>query len=225
MENVGSVVIDGIPSNIYHPSKSMNDISLQKQLGFCNPKSPIYFTDPYIQEKGCLPYGIMDVSSCLPGSPPIYISQSHFLGSPPELRQQVIGIREPNQKTDQTYLNIEPTTGIIIRAHQRSQINLGFLTGQFTILQKMSNVIIPMIYLEEEAFIDADTYSELMQGITTLQNSRILAAVLTFFGAIFLLAFTILTILEKAHHSSNYPENNTKKLAIIYEPFVNRYGL
>lgn len=50
LEKVGTEVVDGIPTNIYHPSKSMNDIDLQKKLGFCNPNSPIFFKDTYVQE-------------------------------------------------------------------------------------------------------------------------------------------------------------------------------
>lgn len=50
LENVGSLEIDGIFSNTYHPSKSWNDISLQRKLGFCNPQSPVYFNNTYVQE-------------------------------------------------------------------------------------------------------------------------------------------------------------------------------
>lgn len=78
----------------------------------------------------------MDVSSCLPGSPHIYISQPHFYGSPPQVRRALNNVSEPNQN-DQTFLKIEPTTGAVIEVKQRSQINLGFITGKLEFVFKL----------------------------------------------------------------------------------------
>lgn len=97
----------GVPVYLYHPAKSMNNIELQRELGFCNPNTPVYFNNTYIQSKGCLPIGLMDVSSCLPGNPNIYMSQPHFSGSPAALREALIGMREPNSKNDGTEIGIE----------------------------------------------------------------------------------------------------------------------
>lgn len=72
----------------------------------------------------------------------------------------------------------------------------------FRSLENISNVIIPMIYLVEEAFIDEETRSEVLKGVTALYNSRIIAGVSIFFGIVFLVAFAVLAILKKSHNSN-----------------------
>lgn len=71
-------------------------------------------------------------------------------------------------------------------------------------LKNMTNIIIPMIYLEESAFIDEDTRSDVMRGVSALHNSFILAVVTAFFGIVFLMGFAILVILEKAQNSVSF---------------------
>lgn len=49
----------------------------------------------------------MDVSSCLPGSPRIYISQPHFLDTPHELWAAMEDLAPPSEN-DRTFVDIEP---------------------------------------------------------------------------------------------------------------------
>lgn len=35
----------------YRPSKSMQDVALQKEMGFCNPFTPVFFNDTSIQQR------------------------------------------------------------------------------------------------------------------------------------------------------------------------------
>jgi hypothetical protein len=130
MEYYGQSSYQSVPVYLYHPAKSMNNIDLQRELGFCNPDTPVFFNNTYIQQKGCLPAGVMDVSSCLPGNPKIYMSQPHFLGSPAALRETMIGMHEPNPKDDGAEIGIEPATGAVVFAQQKTQLNLGVTNGR-----------------------------------------------------------------------------------------------
>lgn len=121
---------EDVPVYLYKPAKSMNNIDRQRELGFCNPNSPIYFNNTYIQPKGCLPSGLMDVSSCMPGNPKIYISQPHFYGSSAALPDSVIGMRAATFENDETVLGVEPATGVVAFAQQRTQLNLGVINGK-----------------------------------------------------------------------------------------------
>jgi len=152
----------GVWTYQYQPAKTMNDVDLQRQLGFCNPKTPKYFDNTYVQQDGCTPSGLMDVSSCLPGKPRIYISAPHFYGSHPALRQALNGISEPTSD-DGTVLGIEPKAGAVVFAQQKSQLNVGIINGSLASLNNMSAHIVPIIWLNESAIFDEATRAQLMQ--------------------------------------------------------------
>lgn len=52
MEFKTAVKVQNLPVYRYVPSKSIQDIILQKHMGFCLPGTPKYFTDPEVQY-GC----------------------------------------------------------------------------------------------------------------------------------------------------------------------------
>ena len=61
---------------------------------------------PFPEEKGCLPSGLHDISSCQPGSP-IIISWPHFLYGDPSLKAGVEGM-SPDKEKHTFFLDIEP---------------------------------------------------------------------------------------------------------------------
>ena len=131
MQVTGAQVFHGVDTYEYTPAVTMNDIEYQRSLGFCNPLSPIYFADPDIQPRNCSPKGLMDISSCAPNNPRIYISQPHFYGSPSALVNAIDGLARPNEN-DKTYVLINPFAGVVTEAMRRSQINLGVLPGKIS---------------------------------------------------------------------------------------------
>ncbi|PIO72511.1 CD36 family protein, partial [Teladorsagia circumcincta] len=78
---------------------------------------------------GCLPKGLLDIGRCLPGTPRIYISNPHFFGAAPEVISSIQGMKKPNEEDDQTYVDIEPISGVPIFARRVTQINVGMLKG------------------------------------------------------------------------------------------------
>nr|CAH8871212.1 unnamed protein product [Trichobilharzia regenti] len=74
----------------------------------------------------CPPTGMIPLSPC--SNPkiavPIFASQPHFLGADPHIREAMDGIRKPNESLDSTVLLIEPTTGFILEAYKKVQINV-----------------------------------------------------------------------------------------------------
>jgi lysosome membrane protein 2 len=189
MDHKGYATFEDVPSYRYGPSRSMNDIQLERSLGFCNPASPIFFQDSYIQEKGCSPPGILDASSCLPSSPRIYISQPHFLNSPPPIREALVGLKEPSESSDSTFVDIEPKSGVVVQAKRRSQINVGVLRGNLVSLQNMSNIIVPIIWLNETAVFDADTRAQLLQLVSIAHTSKTVSIVLLVVSGMLLLLY------------------------------------
>jgi len=152
----------------YGPAASMNNITLQKELGFCNPAAPRFFNDTEIQPNGCSPIGLMDVSSCIPGNARIYISQPFFYGCPAALHQAIDGLRRPTDD-DRTFVQIQPEAGVVIRAIRKSQLNVGFIKGNIHFLSKVRDTIIPLLWINESAVFDSQTESMINELSTVLK--------------------------------------------------------
>ncbi|KAK6645194.1 hypothetical protein RUM43_001470 [Polyplax serrata] len=97
-----------------------------------------------------LPSGIADVSPCYYNFP-IGISLPHFYGGSEDLMKQlkIEGLKASKEKHG-SYVIVEPITGIPMESRARSQCNLivKSMSGFPENLQKFSNVIIPMFWLE-----------------------------------------------------------------------------
>ena len=64
--------------------------------------------------------GFLRVGNCY-GGIPVIMSAPHFYNVDPIILKQVDGV-EPNQDKHDTYLDIEPMTGIPLSAHKRIQV-------------------------------------------------------------------------------------------------------
>uniref|UniRef100_A0AC35TZN0 CD36 family protein n=1 Tax=Rhabditophanes sp. KR3021 TaxID=114890 RepID=A0AC35TZN0_9BILA len=176
---------EGVSAFIYNPSKSMMDMNVQKRMGFCNPDTPRYFNSTSVQLDGCPPNGLMDVSSCVPGAPKVFISQPHFLNAPEEVRKVFAGIKEPSESEDNTLLEIEPDTGVLIHAEARTQMNLGMDNSVFSFTSKQPNLVFPIFYVKESINFDKETRDKLHHGINFFKSwAYIISIALIFMGAV-----------------------------------------
>jgi lysosome membrane protein 2 len=141
------------------------DYSIERNHGFCNPADTSYFE----AQNGsyCLPYGLMDVSRCQPGNPPIAVSFPHFLHADPEVQASVDGLR-PDYDTHTTFVDLEPTSGLLLRASRKLQINVKVKQFEgFGALSTVKSVVIPACWLNETATLDtgAGSTQEMVYGL------------------------------------------------------------
>lgn len=74
-------------------------------------------------DKLCKTDGILDISRCKKGAP-IVLSAPHFYKGDEYLtREEVIGL-QPQKSLHETFLEIEPMTGVVLNAARRIQINV-----------------------------------------------------------------------------------------------------
>ena len=78
--------------------------------GFCTPPG------------NCLPSGVLNVSECLDGIP-VILSSPHFLYADSKFLDEVDGLR-PLASLHNTFISLEPTTGVLMKANKRSQLNV-----------------------------------------------------------------------------------------------------
>ena len=79
------------------------------------------WSDPAYQ--GHCHEGVWDVSKCLEYVP-FSLSLPHFYRAPQYLRDAIVGLSEPKDLTDDTFFDVEPITGTVLRYRKRIQVSL-----------------------------------------------------------------------------------------------------
>lgn len=91
--------------------------------------------------------GVLDVSSCIDGSPPIYISHPHFMEGDEELFKHFEGLK-PESSLHESFANIHPRLSVPIFGVSRMQISLK--VNQFGKYYKNipDGLILPLVWIE-----------------------------------------------------------------------------
>ncbi|CAH8647212.1 unnamed protein product [Heterobilharzia americana] len=112
-------------------------------------------------EPKCAPKGLIALSPCLAASQhvPIYGSQGHLIDVHPDIRNQVKGMKQPNEMEDRTNILVDPITGITLGAHQVMQLSF-YLdnTKKPSMMFRSMNgpVFFPLIRIVNEVNVDLD---------------------------------------------------------------------
>ncbi|CAG7833577.1 unnamed protein product [Allacma fusca] len=114
----------------------------------------------------CLKAGAIDLSSCRDGAP-VAMSTPHFYEADEEYIQQSIGIR-PVQELHETFLDIEPNTGLIMQAHKRIQINVRLKKMPFIdTFKDVPEMLFPVLWADEYATLDDENAGTLKKQLIT----------------------------------------------------------
>jgi len=113
--------------------------------GFCTPADR------------CLGSGLLNTSTCQLVDSfhlPIIVSYPHFYQADPTYREAVLGMN-PDKQKHQTYVDIEPHTGIAMNGAKRAQVN-AFITPYPGISQvkDVKEVVFPLLWFTESVVID-----------------------------------------------------------------------
>ncbi|XP_007519880.1 lysosome membrane protein 2 [Erinaceus europaeus] len=144
--------------------------------GFCIPKG------------NCLGTGVLNISVCKNGAP-IILSFPHFYQADEKFISAIEGMH-PNKEYHETFVDINPLTGIILRGAKRIQINVYVKKlDDFTETGNIREMVFPVMHVNESVLIDAETASRLKSVInTTLIITNIpyiVMALGVFFGLVF----------------------------------------
>ncbi|XP_029025059.1 scavenger receptor class B member 1 isoform X3 [Betta splendens] len=123
---------------------------------FITPKTMFANGSEYAPNEGfcpCRQSGLLNVSSCRHNSP-VFISQPHFFNADPVLLDYVEGL-SPNESDHSTFIEIHPLTGVPLNVAVRLQLNLYMKrVPAITETGKISEVVMPMIWFQENGYID-----------------------------------------------------------------------
>ncbi|XP_077450103.1 platelet glycoprotein 4 isoform X1 [Stigmatopora argus] len=129
-----------------------------------NPDNHCYCRD-LETTKNCSMAGVLDISSCQKGQP-IYISLPHFLHGSPSLLESVKGLKPILDEHD-TYLQVEPMTGITLGFSKKIQVNMMYGPSKvITVLKKVnSSTIFPLVWMNESAELDDESATMLKMAL------------------------------------------------------------
>lgn len=162
------------------PAKVFANVTINPDnAGFCVPAG------------NCLPSGLLNVSECKQGAP-IILSSPHFYQADKSVINSIRGMN-PNQDDHETFLDINPLTGILLRAAKRMQVNIHIRQiPTFSITKNIQTLYFPVMHLSETVLIDDDSSAKLR---TILFKARLVANVpfiIMGLGILFGIIFVIL---------------------------------
>ncbi|XP_075716853.1 lysosome membrane protein 2 [Rhinoderma darwinii] len=173
--------VKGIPVFRFSPPAKVfaNTTVNPDNAGFCVPKG------------NCLPSGLLNVSMCKEGAP-IILSSPHFYQADESVITSVIGIH-PKKEDHETFMDINPLTGLLIRAAKRMQVNVYVRQiPDYDITQKLQTLYFPVMHLNESVLIDDQSAGKLG---SVLLEARVVANVpfiIMALGIIFGIVFVVL---------------------------------
>ncbi|XP_034458494.1 lysosome membrane protein 2c [Hippoglossus hippoglossus] len=154
----GDVTVKGVNGyRFVPPSEVFANMTVNPaNAGFCVPAGK------------CLGSGLLNVSVCKQGAP-IIMSSPHFYQADEKIIKDVFGM-VPKKEYHETFIDINPLTGIILQAAKRLQINV--YVEQIPAFSQTGNVrtvVFPVVYLNESVVLD-DTSVLKLRAVAVEQN-------------------------------------------------------
>ncbi|KAM3873951.1 lysosome membrane protein 2-like [Diretmus argenteus] len=197
MEFEKDVVVKGIPAYRFTPPESV--LASKEE----NPANEGFCVTP----KECLGTGLLKVSPCRKGAP-VVASFPHFYLGDPKYVAAIEGL-SPQREHHQTFLDLNPTTGVPVRANKRAQINIlinripGFPK---TKVLNESGIIFPVMFINESVVIDDASVQRLQKLLLIVNVVSNFPLIIVGLGAIMLLVFILLVV--RAHKKKNEVKRN-----------------
>ncbi|XP_067846352.1 lysosome membrane protein 2-like [Heptranchias perlo] len=153
--------------------------------GFCVPAG------------NCLGSGVLNVSTCKQGAP-IILSSPHFYQADQKYIDDIEGMH-PDKANHETFLDINPLTGLLVRAAKRVQINVYIekIDG-FHQTGNVQTLIFPVMYLNESVLIDDLSAAKLNSMLLQTEVVTVIPFMIMALGILFGLIFIILVCTNRS---------------------------
>ncbi|KAF4077038.1 hypothetical protein AMELA_G00203540 [Ameiurus melas] len=191
------VVVKGIPAYRYTPPRAVlaSGKNNPENEGFC------------LEKDKCLDDGVLNVAVCRKGAP-VIVSFPHFYLADKKYVEAIEGI-SPVHEHHQTFLDLNPTTGVPVRAAKRAQINIQLdrITG-FPMTRNLNGIIFPIMFLNESVVIDDASAEKLQKLLLVVKIVPNFPYVLMVLGTVLLLIGLSLFFLSHRKKSSEKTETS-----------------
>lgn len=191
------VVVKGIPAYRFTPPRAVlaSGKNNPENEGFC------------LEKDKCLDDGVLNVAVCRKGAP-VIVSFPHFYLADKKYVEAIEGI-SPVHEHHQTFLDLNPTTGVPVRAAKRAQINIQLdrVTG-FPMTRNLNGIIFPIMFLNESVVIDDASAEKLQKLLLVVKIVPNFPYVLMVLGTVLLLIGLSLFFLSHRKKSSEKTETS-----------------
>ncbi|XP_072261661.1 lysosome membrane protein 2 [Pyxicephalus adspersus] len=162
------------------PEKAFANVTVNPDnAGFCVPAG------------NCLPSGLLNVSECKQGAP-IILSSPHFYQADESVINSIVGLN-PNREDHQTFLDVNPLTGIVLKAAKRMQINIFIQQSpKFSATTNIQNLYFPVMHLSETVLIDDESSAKLRSALWKARVVANVPFIIMGLGILFGIIFVVL---------------------------------
>lgn len=178
--------------DVRHGALTLYRYVLPARLLAKNPDTKCYCTDEFTCRAS-----MINVAPCRKGAP-VVMSTPHFYHGSPEDVAQLAGL-EPHAREHETYLDVEPNTGVTFRAAKRIQVNMPVRRyNNMPAFSAVPDVILPVLWVNESAEVPLERTHALHRTLTlpfTLVTVGV--AVLVALGVVLLLVAAIKVCLAR----------------------------
>ncbi|KAJ8261387.1 hypothetical protein COCON_G00171100 [Conger conger] len=199
---VKEVEIKGIPAYRFAPPRDVLASHEENPAneGFCVPAG------------NCLGTGVLRVNECRKGAP-IVVSFPHFYHGAEEYINGVEGL-SPNQEHHETFLDINPTLGIPIRASKRAQINVNLkrISG-FPVTRKFKPTVFPVLFVNESVVIDDESAAKMRTMLLMVMLVSNFPLLIVGLGTILLIIFIILIVRSRQKKTTAVEDTDYKQVS------------
>lgn len=145
---------------VRHGSLTLYRYVLPPQLLANSPENKCYCSDDFTCRAS-----MINVAPCRGGAP-VVMSTPHFYQGEPQDAAQVVGLA-PREEEHETYLDIEPTTGVTFRAAKRIQVNIPVRRySDLPSFRKVPSVILPVLWVNESVVVPLERTAALHRTLT-----------------------------------------------------------
>ncbi|XP_037991073.1 lysosome membrane protein 2 isoform X1 [Motacilla alba alba] len=164
-----------VPSSMVFANTSVNPAN----AGFCVPAG------------NCPGTGVLNVSVCKQGAP-IFLSAPHFYQADPKFVEDIEGMH-PRKEYHETFLDINPLTGLVLQAAKRMQVNVHVRKlPEFFETGNIRTLIFPVMYINESVLIDEASASKLRHVLLEASVVTGIPFVIMALGIVFGIVFIVL---------------------------------
>ncbi|XP_023246481.1 sensory neuron membrane protein 2 [Copidosoma floridanum] len=104
-------------------------------------------TKGILGEDGCLLDGAMELQTCL--NTPVVLTFPHFFKAHTKYQNGVLGVN-PNKTLHETFVELEPKTGVVLRGAKRVQFNIFYRKIKHAKLtDKLNETLMPVLWIDE----------------------------------------------------------------------------
>nr|XP_060635358.1 lysosome membrane protein 2 isoform X1 [Anolis sagrei ordinatus] len=175
------VTVEGIPAYRFVPPVRLfaNVSTNPDNAGFCVPAG------------NCLGAGLLNVTACKQGAP-IFLSPPHFYLSDEKYANAVDGMH-PNKENHEIFLDINPFSGVLVRAAKRMQVNVHIQKlPDFLQTGNIRTLFFPVLYINESVVLDRASAAKLRAALFESSVVTNIPFIIMVLGVVFGVVFVVL---------------------------------